>query len=215
MRVSNGTNIPYFDEVSKYFCVEQSLVLSSRVGFSHTIVILHQIHYCEEHGLSSSIETLSSRNQSTSDYWSQFIRVPDVEDILGKSFWSQYIVLQLRINSNTTRMSLDCSERQNVSGWVRVQTILKPFLLSSSSGQNRYPIFNWPLQSTIEPFLLDFFYIIMKYHCSVSFEELFDHVVAMTSLLLIPRCTSDHNLQDCCPSTFIHVEEQRRVSALL
>ena len=144
VRVSNCTNIPYFDEVSKYFCMEQSSALSSRVGFSHTIFILHQIHYCEEHGLSSSFETLSSRSQSTSDYWSQFIRVPDVVDILGKSFWSQYIVLQLRINSNTTRMSSDCSERQNVSGWVRVPTILKPFFLYSSSGQNRYPIFNWP-----------------------------------------------------------------------
>ena len=41
------------------------------------------------------------------------------------------IILQRRIYGNTSRMSLDCSEIRNVSGRVRTQAILKPFLGSS------------------------------------------------------------------------------------
>ena len=52
----------------------------------HTILILHWIHCGEKHGLSSSFEASLSWNQSSSDYWVQFIRVPGVDDVLGKSF---------------------------------------------------------------------------------------------------------------------------------
>ena len=34
-RFSNGTNVFYFELVSKYFCMEQSLALSSRMAFPH------------------------------------------------------------------------------------------------------------------------------------------------------------------------------------
>ena len=86
-RVSNSTNILYSDEVSKYFCMEQSLALSSRMkSFLHAIFIFHRVHYREEHRLSSSFETLSSRDQPTSNCCMYFTDILDVVDVLGKSF---------------------------------------------------------------------------------------------------------------------------------
>ena len=84
------------------------------------------------------------------------------------------IILQRRINSNTSRMSLDCSEIRSVSGGVRIQAILKPFLGSSSFCQKRNPIIDWPLRITIElfPFLLfEFYNKIFTFHCSVGFQS--------------------------------------------
>ena len=66
-RASNCTNILHPDEVSKDFFIEQSLGLSSRMKFPP-----HNFHLPSssplEHGLSSSFETLSSRDQPTSNY---------------------------------------------------------------------------------------------------------------------------------------------------
>ena len=70
-RASNCTKIQYFEGVSKY-CMERSLV--------------------------SSFETSSSRNQTTSGDGIHLTCVLNVVDVLSKSFWKQYIVLQCRKN---------------------------------------------------------------------------------------------------------------------
>ena len=46
----------------------------------------YPFHCSEEHSLSFCFEAFSSWNQSISDYWIQFTRVPVVADVLGKSF---------------------------------------------------------------------------------------------------------------------------------
>ena len=67
-------------------------------------------------------------------------------------------------------MSLNSCEIQEVFGRVWVQTILKPFLWSSSLCQNRYPIVNWPLRSTIE-LCFEFFHNIVKSYCTTLLTE--------------------------------------------
>ena len=56
------------------------------------------------------------------------VSVPDVVDVLGDVIQQQKIVLQCRINESTSRMSVDCSEIQEMFGRTRVQAVLKPFL---------------------------------------------------------------------------------------
>ena len=62
----------------------------------------------------------------------------------------------LSCNSGSISLPPECPWICSVEE-VRIQTILKSFLGSSSFRQNRYPIVNWPLQSTIELYLPEFF----------------------------------------------------------
>ena len=54
-----------------------------------------------------------------------------------------------RINSIISWLSLNCSEVQELIGRVWIQAILTSVLSSASFCQSWYPIFKWPLQSTI------------------------------------------------------------------
>ena len=111
------------------------------------IIIFHRVRYCKEPRLTSSFETSSSRNQPTSNYWLYFTDIPDVVDVLGKSFWQKYIVLQLRIldvlellwGTGSDWKSLDSSNIETFS-WL--------FLF--------LPIVEWPLRNTLETLLLLF-----------------------------------------------------------
>ena len=47
-------------------------------------------------------------------------------------------------------MSLNCSEAQEFIGRIRIQAIMKPFVLSTSSCQAIFPITNCPLHSANE-----------------------------------------------------------------
>ena len=60
-------------------------------SFSYTIYALHRVHCSEEDRLSSSLQAFSSWNQSISFYGIQFIRFPDVADVLFECFRSRYI----------------------------------------------------------------------------------------------------------------------------
>ena len=81
-----GTQGDFLNVHTRVFRMARSLVSLSRVEFPHTMSILHRIHCSEEHGLSSSFDAFSSWNACISYYGIQFIRVPDVVDVLGKSF---------------------------------------------------------------------------------------------------------------------------------
>ena len=91
-----------------------------------------------------------------------------VQDVLGDVIRQQYIVLQCKINESTSWMSLDCSEIQEKFGRIRVQSILNPFLRSSSLRQESYPSFNCPLRSTIKLWLKLLCQVVKSY-CSIIF----------------------------------------------
>ena len=52
----------------------------------HAMDVCHRVHCSEEDRLSSSLEAFSSWNYSISHHGIQFTRVPDVVDVLVKSF---------------------------------------------------------------------------------------------------------------------------------
>ena len=74
-------------------------------SFSHAMYVVHRVHCCEEDRLSSSLEACSTWNQSISYCRIQFIRVPDVPEVLGKSFRNQKIVLR---NAGSIALSPEC-----------------------------------------------------------------------------------------------------------
>ena len=167
----------YFEGVSKYSFYGAILgYVKSRGVSPHTMSTLHRIHCSEEHSLSSSFDAFSSWNQSISYYRIQFTRVPDVVEVLGKSCRNQYIVLQLRINSTFSWVSLNCSKVQELIGRVWIHTILKSFLRSSSCCWIWCPIFKQPLLRS------------SLCHCSGSLrrflEGLIDDVAIIEWLLL-------------------------------
>ena len=67
-------------------------------------------------------------------------------------------------------MSLNCSEIQEMFRRMRVQTILKPFLLSYSFCQEANPSLNWPVRSSRKPWLEQFCQIVTSY-CSIFFSN--------------------------------------------
>ena len=77
------------------------------------------------------LETFTSPNQSTLDDGVHVVSIPNVVDVLSEVVRLQYVVLQCRISESVSCMSLDCSETEAMFRCVRVQAILKPFLLSS------------------------------------------------------------------------------------
>ena len=102
------------------------------MNFFQVLSSVHRVHGCEEHWLHLLFVASSSWDQSILNDGIQFSSVPDVVDVLGEVIGQQYIVLQFRINENTSWMSMNFSEIQEVFGRVRVQTVLKLFLWSSS-----------------------------------------------------------------------------------
>ena len=110
------------------FGMVRSLACPSRIEF---LPCFDRRPSSEKHGLLVPVETSSSWDQSTSDYWMYSTCINDVIDVLGEVLWQQYSVLQCRINEITSWMHLNCSEIQEVLGIVRVQATLK--LLNWSS----------------------------------------------------------------------------------
>ena len=53
-RVSNCTNIPYFNEVSRFFVWSNPRLCQVAWSLLHTIIIFNRVNYSEEHRLSSS-----------------------------------------------------------------------------------------------------------------------------------------------------------------
>ena len=67
-------------------------------------------------------------------------------------------------------MSLNCSEIQEVFRWVRVQAILKIFLLSSSVCQEANASSNWPVRGAVK-FWPKFWCQVVKSYCSTFFDS--------------------------------------------
>ena len=67
-RVSNCTENPYFLRFPSIFVWNNPRLCQVAWSLLHTIIIFHRVYLSEEHRLSSSFGTLSSRNPSTSDY---------------------------------------------------------------------------------------------------------------------------------------------------
>ena len=160
-RALNCTNIPYFDEVSKCFCMVRSLACPSRIEFLP----------CCDHRPSDSLQW---KTRIACPFWDFFL-LGSIHFWLLNVFhlnfrrdrctrWSPLVTvrcLAMQDQRDYSWMSLNCSEMQEVLGRVRVQAILKPFLWSSSLCQTSYPIVNWPLRSFIE-LCLDFSIISSK-----------------------------------------------------
>ena len=182
-----------------------SIQLSTSIGFTKVKNIVFRWDFV-------------SRNQSTSDYWMHFTHIPDVQmysvDPFGNSTLScnsgsktippksPWIALKYRM----------CLEELGFKQYWHL------FFLSSSSGQNRYQIVEWPLQSTHRN--LFFFWnsstISSNYHCSFGFprnclimSKQSDHCFWYDVALSITTTRIDVH------PTFFRVEERRRVSASL
>ena len=119
-------------------------------SFLHATSILHWIYCSEEDRLSSSSEARSSWNESISDSWVQFTRVPDMVDEPVNSFGS----ITLSCNAGSIALSPDFS-------WIARR--YKNWLEDSW-----YPIFKWPLRSTIELHPLALFDDVIVLDCSVN-----------------------------------------------
>ena len=93
----SGRAHPEFSYIPQSPCKLQ--VVCSRERLHVTVFGKKLQGFSEEHHLSFSLEPFASWNELISYYRIQFIRVPDVVDVLGKFFRQQYIVLQCSINS--------------------------------------------------------------------------------------------------------------------
>ena len=117
---------------------------------------VHRVHGCEEHGLPVLLR-LTSWNRSALDDGVHVVSVPDVVDMhSAKSPGNS----TLSCNVGSTRVRPECPwiarKISEMFGRIRVQAVLKPFLLSSSFCQETCPNLNWPVQGGRKPWRKQF-----------------------------------------------------------
>ena len=103
-------------------------------------------------------------------------------------------------------MSLNGSEVQEFIGWIRIQEVLKPFLLSSSCCQRIHPSTDFPLQN-ISKLYLQFLDHVVELYCSIRSRGIEASCRSVLVMSLTPQNNCDRMVVYQCLSIFFHRQE--------